>query len=138
MLLQERAQRLRHVRGNAIPGHHPAERLPIVGDLAHEEKGRVLEESLQGVDALAHEGQHLGQVGVGEGASAQAADELVRGEAAEVAPVQPGQLLQVEHGPPQGDALELERLHELREGELVAPLRHGEAHQGEEVEHGLG
>ena len=109
----------------------------VVGDLAHEEEGGVLEEALEGVDPLLHEGEHLEEVVLGEELRPQPLEELLRREAPQVLPVQPLQLLDVEDRSPERDALERERLDELLERELLALVGHGPAHEGEVVEHRL-
>ena len=67
----------------------------------------------------------------------QALEQLLRRQAPHVLPVQPLQLLDVEDGPAERDALERERLHELLERELLALVGHRPAHEGEVVEHRL-
>jgi hypothetical protein len=51
--------------------------------------------------------------------------------------VEPGQLLDVEHRPAQGDPVQRERLDELVEAEQLAFVGHGPAHQRQVVEHRL-
>ena len=110
--------------GGAALGHELLHRLGVVGHFAREEEVPVVEEPLQGVDALLDERQHAQHVVVGEEVPAQAAEELRRRHPAQVLAVEPGQLLRIEDGAAQRDALEGEGGHELVERELLLVVRH--------------
>ena len=120
-------------------------------DVVGEEEAGHVAELAEGFHAGLHERGDGADVVVREDGGAEGGEEFVGGELAEVFAVEPLELDEVEDGAAERDALEVELLEHLGEGEDVAffgveafaddlcfgGLGHASAQQAEEVEHGL-
>ena len=89
-------------------------------DVVGEEEAGHVAELAEGFDAGLDERGDGAEVVVGEDGAAEGGEELLGRELAEVFAVEPLQLDEVEDGAAEGDALEVELLEHLGEGEDVA------------------